>query len=169
MTRVLLLSLAVVLSVALALELVTGPDPDEDGPAPPASLAAGTPAAAAAAGAPPLGKDGDGKDNTNDGLASLVRTMLARPLFNPNRRPAATADGSAAGASDTLPRLAGVIVGPGGRRAIFAPAEGRPLVVPEGGRIGRYVVRSIVPGQVTLSDAEQQLVIRPSHAKGTMP
>ncbi len=69
--------------------------------------------------------------------------------------------------SNSLPRLAGVVVAPGGRRAIFAPAEGRPLVVPEGGHIGRYVVRAIMPGQVTLSDAEQQLVVRPSHAKGT--
>ena len=77
--------------------------------------------------------------------------------------------GAAAAASDDLPRLAGVIVGPGGGRAIFAPAEGRALVVPEGGHVGRYTVRSIVPGQVTLSDSEREFVIRPSLAKGGIP
>ncbi len=157
-TTLLLLSLAAVLSVLLALTLMTGSDPDEDAPAAPAAAApafAGPPAA--------------GKDTAGDDLTGLVQTMLARPLFNPNRRPVPGADGSAGAGSDALPRLAGVIVGPGGRRAIFAPAEGRPVVVAEGGRIGRYVVRSIVPGQVTLADAERQLVIRPSHAKGTMP
>ena len=160
MTRAtaLLLSLAAVLSAALVLEMVAGQDPDDD---PPTRLA--PPAAADAATAPASGTEGAGDD-----LGRLTRTILARPLFSPNRRLASHAS-TAAGdlVFNSLPRLAGVVVAPGGRRAIFAPAEGRPLVVPEGGHIGRYVVRAIMPGQVTLSDAEQQLVVRPSHAKGT--
>ena len=152
MTRAvgLLLSLAALLSAVLALELLAGPGPDAGGDAPPVAL----PVAAAAASA------------ADDDPAGLARTVLARPLFSPARRPAAAAGG---GAGDTLPRLAGVVVAPGGGRAIFAPAAGRPLVVPEGGRIGRYVVRAIVPGQVTLSDAGRDLVIRPSLARGIMP
>ncbi len=163
MTRasVLLLSLAAVLSALLALELVTGPDPDEDAPTRPALPAAGDPAAP--------GASTTGKDATEDDLTGLVQTILARPLFSQNRRPKLSAGGSGVAASDSLPRLAGVIVAPGGGRAIFAPAEGRALVMPEGGHIGRYVVHSIVPGQVTLSDGEQRLVIRPSLAKGNMP
>jgi hypothetical protein len=157
---VLLLSLAAVLSALLALQLLPGPEPDEPLPTLPAPAAADP----AAAGALPAGQD-----DADAGLAVLVRTVLARPLFSQNRRPVASAGGSGATAIDSLPRLAGVIVAPGGNRAIFAPAESRPLVLAEGGHIGRYVVRAIAPGQVTLSDAEGQLVIRPSYAKGTMP
>ena len=154
MTRTaVLLPLAALLAVTLLLELLAGPESGEDIPLPPPAAPAPPPAAPDAAGDP----------------AGLVQTILARPLFSLNRRPAATPDGSAAATSDTLPRLAGVIVGPGGGRAIFAPAEGRPLVLPEGGHIGRYLVRSIVPGQVTLSDAGRDLVIRPSLVKGSMP
>jgi hypothetical protein len=165
MTRVplLLVSLAVVLAAVLALELLAGPDPDDDLPARPAAPAAADPASAGAA----AGKDG--KDDADDTLDGPVQTILARPLFSQGRRPAAVAAGAGGGDSDTLPRLAGVIVAPGGSRAIFAPAQGRALVVAEGARIGRYVVRTIAPGQVTLSDAERDLVLRPSLAKGGMP
>ena len=170
MTRatVLLLSLAAVLATALVLELVSAPDPAEDLPPRPASSAAGDPAIA---GAPAASNSRAGIDGPDDGLALPVQTILARPLFSPNRRLAARPDGFVGvAAANSLPRLAGVIVGPGGRRAIFALAGGgHPLVVAEGGRIGRYLVRAIVPGQVTLTDAEQQLVVRPSHAKGTPP
>lgn len=156
-----LLSLAAVLSALLAMQLAVGSDPDQDVPDRPALPAAGNPAA--------TGASAIGQDAADGDLAAPVRTMLARPLFSQTRRPAAHADGSGAALSGDLPRLAGVIVGPGGGRAIFAPAEGRPLVVPEGGHIGRYLVRSIVPGQVTLSDSERVLVIRPSLAKGGIP
>lgn len=157
------LALAAVLAAVLMLELLGGPDPDSEPPAAPAAVDAASPGAASPA------MDGAGKDDGDAGLDGLVRTVLARPLFSPGRRPAPPTDAAAGGASDSLPRLAGVIVGPGGGRAIFAPAEGHTLVVPEGGHVGRYVVRAIAPGQVTLSDAEKQLVIRPSHAKGTPP
>jgi hypothetical protein len=161
----LLACLAAALSLALALELLAGPEQPADvaaAPAPP-------PAAATPATPPPAG------DDAEDALGELVQTVLARPLFSPGRRPAppmaaAASDAPAAAAGqEDLPRLSGVIVAPGGRRAIFAPAEGHPLVVPEGASIGRFVVHSIAPGQVTLSDTERQHVLRPSHAKGTKP
>ena len=158
-TTLLLASLAGLLSAALALELLAGPEPDDDPPARPAAPAAALPPAGPPAGA----------ENADDNLDGPAQSMLARPLFSPGRRPAAVAEGAGGGESDTLPRLAGVIVAPGGGRAIFAQGQGRPLVVAEGGRIGRYVVRAIVPGQVTLSDAERELVLRPSLAKGGMP
>lgn len=159
MSRVILAlaSLAAVLVAVLALELLAMPDPvagpPEATPAPPALpvAASNTPAEA------------------RDKLDVLVQTVLARPLFTPGRRPAPAAEGPAGAADADLPRLAGVIVAPSGRRAIFVSADAHSLVVQEGGSVGRYVVRSIAPGQVTLVDAERQQVIRPSHAKGTMP
>lgn len=145
--------LAATLVAALAAELFEGADPDAELPAaPPAPPAVAAPPAAEAADAAAIG------------LAGLVQTILARPLFSPTRRPPAHAS---APADKSLPRLAGVIVTPAGRRAIFAPAAGRPVVVPEGGSIGRYVVRSIAPGQVTLLDGGLQHVIHPAYASGS--
>lgn len=151
--------LATVLVAALAAELFAGPDQDPDVAVvamarPPGTLPPGT--------LPPGGAPaGEATDAAADGLAGLARSILARPLFIPGRHPPAPAS---APADEELPRLAGVIVTPGGRRAIFAPAAGPAVVVPEGGMIGRYVVRSIAPGQVTLLDSGQQHVIHPAYA-----
>ncbi len=68
-----------------------------------------------------------------------VRTILDRPIFSPSRRP-----GSVAVASTELPRLAGIIVGPEGARAIFAGSgDGRAIVATAGGRAGPYLIRSV--------------------------
>lgn len=85
--------------------------------------------------------------------------ILARPLFNPNRRP----DASVAEAGPGLARLTGVITTTAGRSAIFAgPSGGKPIVVEEGGRIGPYVVGSIDGGTVTLIGPEGQRVLHPA-------
>ncbi len=81
--------------------------------------------------------------------ADWMATALERPLFRENRRPAIAV-------SDAVPperavRLAGVITGPFGKRAIFmSTGEGKPIVVSEGARVGDFVVRSIGDGQAVV-------------------
>ena len=95
-------------------------------------------------------------------VADLTGGILARPLFSPNRRPSVidSAPGGATG-DEPLPRLAGIMVSPAGRSAIFAGGP-RGVVVPVGGRVGRYDVRAIEPGAVTLLGPEGLRTVRPS-------
>jgi hypothetical protein len=101
-----------------------------------------------------------------DALDDLVQTVLARPLPTPTRRgqdaPATEAED---GAEEDVPRLAGVLLGPSGHRAIFAPAKGRSLVLTEGDSLGQYTVTTIAPNTVTLSGSEGDRLISLSHAK----
>ena len=95
------------------------------------------------------------------GAGRQVAAILARPLFSPGRRPPSQAAAGPAGAAVALPRMTGVIVTPGGRRAIFAGDNGKSVVVTEGGRIGAYDVRSIEAGRVTLDGPDGQRVVTP--------
>ena len=159
-----LAALSVFLLVVLVLELVSGETVPAAADVPVPAVPA-VPAAAA----------DDAAADAREALAELVQTILARPLFSQGRRAAAVAEGGGGGAAEEMPRLAGVIVAPDERRAIFVGAGDHPLVVREGGSVGRYVVRAIAPGQVTLAiapgqaDADRQQIIHPSYAKGTMP
>ena len=89
-------------------------------------------------------------------LAQIATLLLERPLFSPDRRPAATP--SAAAAADSavqeLPRLTGVIFGPARRSAIFADDAGHPRIAAEGTRLGRFTITAIAPGQVTVSSPD---------------
>ncbi len=85
-----------------------------------------------------------------DNLQAWVGPVLARPLFSPDRRPAADMDNIAAAGLPGLPRLTGILVGPFGRSAIFASTGSKPIVLGEGGRIDAYTVRSIDAAQVQL-------------------
>lgn len=96
------------------------------------------------------------RDQTREWIA----TVLARPLFSPTRRPPAESREASSTVSG-LPRLAGIIVGPSGRSAIFA-GEPRPVVVPEGGRINGYIVSSIDAAEVKVAGPEGLLTIHPS-------
>lgn len=91
-------------------------------------------------------------------LADNVQTSLARPLFAPSRVPFAIMATPPIAAS--LPRLTGVIVAPGAGLALFAPAEGKLVVVAEGGSLGDYLVRSISENQVVLSGPGGEHVLR---------
>lgn len=92
-----------------------------------------------------------------------IATLLARPLFNPDRRPVAGAASSGPGGAAELPRLTGILIGPTGRSAIFAGAdERRPVVLREGGSLGAFTVRSITPTQVTVLGPAGPRVLRPS-------
>jgi hypothetical protein len=102
--------------------------------------------------APPAAPGAGGAHPPGAGAAKLVDVILGRPLFNSDRRP--TADDNSlgrAGQSGDLPRLAGVIVTPDGRRAIFEPGGGkRPVVVDVGDALGAWRVREIATDAVTV-------------------
>ena len=96
-----------------------------------------------------------------------VGPILARPLFNPTRRPVAAPEAvaSAVAAAPVLPRLTGVLVSKTRSSAIFAgPPEGKSIVATEGGWIGRYQVQSIRAGEVTLSSPDGTAILRPTFA-----
>lgn len=84
-----------------------------------------------------------------DDVQAWVRPILARPLFSPDRRPAARTEDVAARVTGP-PRLTGILVGPFGRSAIFAGDGSKPIVLGEGGRIDAYKVRSIAAAEVQL-------------------
>jgi hypothetical protein len=73
-------------------------------------------------------------------------TILARPLFSAGRHPAAAV-------SPLPPRLAGTLIAPSGKRALFAGDTGRDVysVVAEGDRLGDWTVRAIDAGTVTVT------------------
>ena len=92
--------------------------------------------------------------------------ILARPLFEPSRRPPATAAGSGTGGPG-FPRLTGIIIMPEQREAIFAvPGKTRPIVVTAGSRLNGVLIKSIEPGAVIVVDAAGARMIRPSFATG---
>jgi hypothetical protein len=118
--------------------------PEETRPARPVSVApSGIPAAQAE---PPDGRD------------DRLSTILARPLFSPDRRPAASGARSVSG----LPRLAGIVVTGSQRTAIFAaPPGSKPVVADEGARIGAYNVKAISEAGVTVVGPEGTTMLRP--------
>ena len=72
-------------------------------------------------------------------LGALAASILERPLFSPSRRP-----GQLSVAATEVPRLAGIIIGPTGAKAIFAGAgDGRAIVAGTGAQAGPYLIRSI--------------------------
>jgi hypothetical protein len=97
-------------------------------------------------------------------VARWATTVLARPLFSPGRRPPTAAAAAAAPgvAAPGLPRVAGVVVTPAGRRAIFAVKGAKPLVLGEGGQVAGFTVQSIQAGQVTVRGPEGVRVLSPT-------
>jgi hypothetical protein len=126
-------------AAACAIVLAMQPPPD-DAAARPAHNTAGS---------VPAGQP-TSVDAASDRLQKWAATILARPLFNPDRRPVApTAAGQDAAAG--LPRLSGIMITQAGRRAIFAATgAGKPQVVGEGGTVGGNLVQSITLDQVVL-------------------
>ncbi len=96
-----------------------------------------------------------------------AETALARPLFTISRRPPKV---EAAGPNEAAPddmRLAGILIGRFGRRAIFAPGGGgKPVVLAEGAAVNASTIRSITPSQVILASGT---VLSPSFDKNRVP
>ena len=92
-------------------------------------------------------------------LDGWVRTILERPLFSPSRRP-----GQAAVASTELPRLAGIIIGPEGARAIFATAgDQRAIIAGPGGHAGPYLIRAVDHSGVAVVGPDGARLLRPAY------
>ncbi len=90
--------------------------------------------------------DGEARDTSD-----WSDTILARPLFSSNRRPAKV-DKGAGSAGAPMPRLAGIMITPQGRRAIFAPdGGGKQMVLAEGASVNEVAIRSIQPDRVILA------------------
>jgi hypothetical protein len=82
--------------------------------------------------------------------------ILARPLFNPDRRPI---ESGVRG----LPRLTGIVVAGSERVAIFSgPPNGRPVLAQAGAHIGAYEVRSIADDGVTVVGPTGTSLVRPA-------
>ena len=136
--------LASVAAAELAWPGATQPTP---GPAPPRDAATAEPRPA-------------------EPVGPWATTLLERPVFSPGRRPdsAPAVPGTPAPGRPEPPRLAGILMTPGGRRAIFAAGttEGRGTVVSEGGTVGSWRVDAIRAGDVQLSGPDGRRTIRPS-------
>ena len=142
----LMLTVAVALAGVIALEIGGGSGNDDAVIQTPARLPApaSRPSAARAAGQ----------------AASWAEAALARPLFSPTRRVAPRASAPAAATPAGLPRVAGILVSPGGKSVIFAAdAGGKPVVAREGGQVGAYQVQSIEAGRVTVVGPEGPRVL----------
>lgn len=142
---------SLVLAVVLGLEWIGG-----GGEGAPAAVPAAKHKAA-----PSQPQDEDTRDT-----ADWVDTVLARPLFSVSRKPTKP-DAAAKTAGAGMPRLAGILVTPQGRRAIFA-AElgGKPLVVAEGGSVNDVVIKSIRPDRVILASG---VMLQPAYDKLRIP
>jgi hypothetical protein len=93
---------------------------------------------------------------------ALVATTLARPLFSATRRPpprGSAEDSDDSGLADT--RLAGIVIEPGYRIAIFAPEGAKPITVSEGQTVGRWRVENISSREVSLSGPDGIRTVRP--------
>jgi general secretion pathway protein N len=134
---------AALLAGTIALEAM--PAPRAVPAARPVAVAAAVPAASPASAPPDRG---------------LVQTILARPLFAPDRRPDAETGAARAG----LPRLAGIVFVPGDAVGIFqADEKAKPVSVAEGGFIGGCGVVRVERDRVTITCNGATHVMRPSY------
>ena len=89
-------------------------------------------------------------------IEAWKQQVLARPLFNPSRRPIASAGRESSG----LPRLSAIILTGPQKLAIFAGgAGGRSIALGEGGHIGGYEVTDIGSAGATVVGPEGQTVV----------
>lgn len=96
-----------------------------------------------------------------DDGADFVPIILARPLFALDRRP--KAGPAAVGAvGDDMARLAGILIDPPQRHAIFQPSgDGKPLSLVEGDQIAGWQIQRIAPDGVTLTGPQGTQTLQP--------
>jgi hypothetical protein len=102
-----------------------------------------------------------GASEDSDLANSWVAAILARPLFEPSRRPPAHLSSKESPAG--IPRLAGIIITATERAAIFARPDGeRATVVGVGERLNGFLVQSIDAGGVVVLGPEGPRILQPS-------
>jgi hypothetical protein len=103
-------------------------------------------------------------------METAVEAILERPLFSPSRQPPEVL--TAAHIEETLEtappqlhgRLAGVMIRPGTREALFARAGQRPIAVKVGGEIDGWKIAAIEPDRVILaSNFGDTQTVRPTN------
>jgi hypothetical protein len=100
-----------------------------------------------------------------DPVEAWVTTSLERPLLRESRRPDKTAGDTRAKGDDIL-RLAAVMTGPFGNRAIFmVPGNAKPVVAKVGEQVSDFVVRSIEPGRVVVEVGGIVRTYRPIYSR----
>ncbi|MBB2205321.1 general secretion pathway protein GspN [Gluconacetobacter takamatsuzukensis] len=91
------------------------------------------------------------------------QTILARPLFSPTRRPT-----DLPGAGDATPRLTGIVVGNGRRRAIFMiPGQARGRIADVGDSVGPWRIVAIENGAIRVQDPTGEHMMRPDRDRRT--
>jgi hypothetical protein len=115
-------------------------------------------------------KTGASADDTTEerDTAGWAEGITARPLFAIGRRPPKAEAGMHAIAATGLPRLAGIFISPAGRRAMFMPDGGKPLVVAEGGQLDDAKIIAIHADRVMVnstSHGAQTLYLSFDHNK----
>jgi hypothetical protein len=92
--------------------------------------------------------------------------VLDRPLFSISRRPPKVTAGPSEAAPDEA-RLAGILIGRFGKRAIFAPqGGGKPLVLAEGSQVNESSIRAIEADRVILASGA---VLKPEFDRNRVP
>ena len=91
-----------------------------------------------------------------------VAAITARPLFRPDRRPAAAVQ---AHHNTRLPRLSGILIGAGLRLAIFTDDSGKTRMARQGDMVHAYRISRISAGHVTLTASGVRMVLTPRFAK----
>jgi hypothetical protein len=90
-------------------------------------------------------------------------TVLGRPLFTVGRRPPKSSGGGHLIANTGFPRLAGIMITPSGKWAIFAPDGGKALVLSPGGALEDATVRTIHRDRVVVSGPKGEQVLWPTY------
>lgn len=98
-------------------------------------------------------------------IREWAASILARPLFEPSRRPPSVAEVSLP--AQTIappPRVTGIVISSTGRSVIFAGGTtDKPIIATEGTRVGAYTVKSIVLGQVVVEGPSGLQTLQPSY------
>lgn len=90
-------------------------------------------------------------------------TILARPLFRPDRRPPSAK--VAATPRMPLPRLSGILVGNGFRLALFAAESGKTRIAATGDQVDGYRIVEIGPASIILNGPKGRISLTPRFAK----
>jgi len=100
--------------------------------------------------------------STSEQRQQWAVATLARPLFAPDRRPPAAAK-VVAHAAAVLPRLTGILIYGGSRRALFAGVDGaKPMAASEGAEVAAFKVQKIEARQVILLGPDGTRIVRPT-------
>ena len=92
-------------------------------------------------------------------LDEAPATILARPLFSPTRRPPESSGPTASELTDK--RLAGIVIEPDRRLAIFAVSGAKPLVVTEGETVDGWRIENITPSEISLRGPSGSQTLQP--------